>query len=113
MLAAGGLAVATAVITGAFIIGDSLSHSLEKAVMMRLGGITHSVTAGDRLFTIEMGDRFEEKSGIKISRALVAEGMAIAGGGADRLNRVQVIGVDDRFSSMLGSGLDYAKFLSC
>ena len=107
-LAAGGLAVATAVITGAFIIGDSLSHSLERAVIMRLGGITHSVTAGERLFTMEMGDRFAEVSGLAVSRALVAEGMAISGDGTQRLNRVQVTGTDDNFSSLLGSGLDYS-----
>jgi putative ABC transport system permease protein len=108
MLAGGGLAVATAVITGAFIIGDSLSHSLERAVIMRLGGITHSVTAGERLFTMEMGDRFAEESGHPVSSALVAEGMAISGDGTQRLNRIQVIGTDDNFSSLLGSGLDYS-----
>ncbi len=108
MLAGGGLAVATAVITGAFIIGDSLSHSLERAVIMRLGGITHSVTAGERLFTMEMGDRFAEESGHPVSSALVAGGMAISGDGTQRLNRVQVIGADDSFSSLLGSGLDYS-----
>ena len=108
LLAGGGLAVATAVITGAFIIGDSLSHSLERAVIMRLGGITHSVTAGERLFTMEMGDRFAEESGLRVSGALVAGGMAISGDGTQRLNRVQVIGADDSFSSLLGSGLDYS-----
>ncbi len=108
LLAAGGLAVATAVITGALIIGDSLSRSLERAVIMRLGGITHSVTAGDRLFTMEMGARFEEESGLPVSRALVAEGMAISGDGNQRLNRLQVIGTDDNFSSLLGSDLDYS-----
>ena len=108
LLAGSGLAVATAVITGAFIIGDSLSHSLERAVIMRLGGITHSVTAGERLFTMEMGDRFAAGSGLRVSGALVAEGMAISGDGTQRLNRVQVIGADDMFSSLLGSGLDYS-----
>lgn len=107
MLAAGGLAVAAAVITGAFIIGDSLSHSLEKAVNLRLGGITHSVTAGDRLFTMEMGDRFATQSGMQVSRALLTEGMVIAGGGRERLNRIQVVGVDDTFSTLLGSAIDH------
>ena len=108
LLAGTGLAVATAVITGAFIIGDSLSHSLEKAVIMRLGDITHSITAGERLFTMEMGDRFAGESGIRVSGALVAEAMVVSGDGTRRLNRVQVIGADDNFSPLLGSGLDYA-----
>ena len=88
-LAAGGLAVATAVITGAFIIGNSLSHSLEKAVTMRLGNITHSVTAGERLFTGGMGRRFAEVSGMAVSRGLVAEGMVMAervAGGEDAVS---------------------------
>lgn len=108
IMAAAGLAVATAVITGAFILGDSLSHSLEKTVTMRLGNITHSITAGERLFTMEMGDRFSGESGMDVSRGLVAEGMAVAGGGSERLNRVQVLGVDNNFSSLLATDFDYS-----
>ncbi len=109
MLAGGGLAIATAVITGAFIIGDSLSHSLEQAVIMRLGNITHSVTAGDRLFTRELGDRFSAESGKEVSTVLVAEGMAVAEGGRERLNRIQVLGVDDKFGPVIGADLDYSS----
>jgi len=108
IMAAAGLAVATAVITGAFIIGDSLSHSLEKAVTMRLGNITHSITAGERLFTMKMGKRFEEVSGIAVSRGLVAEGMAVSEGGRERLNRIQVLGVDHNFNSVPGTDFDYS-----
>ena len=109
IMAAAGLAVATAVITGAFITGDSLSHSLEKTVIMRLGNISHSVTAGERLFTMEMGNRFAQISGLPVSGGLVAQGMAAAeGGGAERLNRIQVIGVDSAFSRLLGTGFQYS-----
>jgi putative ABC transport system permease protein len=107
LTAAGGLAVAIAVITGALIIGDSLSHSLEKAVNMRLGNITHTITAGDRLFTMELGERFSKKTENPVSRALIAEGMAVAEGGQERLNKVQVTGVDEFFSSVLGAGSYY------
>ena len=106
--AAAGLAVATAVITGAFIIGDSLSYSLEKAVTMRLGQITHSITAGERLFTLDLANRFEQESGLRVSGGLVAEGMAVSTGGMERLNRVQVIGVDGNFGRQLGSGIDFS-----
>jgi putative ABC transport system permease protein len=109
ILAAAGLAVATAVITGAFITGDSLSHSLEKTVIMRLGNISHSITAGERLFTMEMGNRFSQLSGMPVSRGLVAEGMAAAeGGSGERLNRIQVLGVDGEFSRLLGTGFQYS-----
>ncbi len=105
--AAAGLAVATAIITGALIIGDSLSHSLEKTVKMRLGKITHTITSGERLFTMELGTRFEQQSGLQISAGLVAEGMAATAGGRERLNRVQIIGIDNNFGQILGSGPDF------
>ncbi len=108
IMAAGGLAVATAVITGAFIIGDSLRHSLERAVIMRLGNITHSVTAGERLFTMETGKRFEEEGGMPVSVGLVAEGMAVAVGGTERINNIQVLGIDGNFGSLLGKDSVYS-----
>ena len=107
LMASLGIAIATAVIAGAFIIGDSLSHSLEKAVRMRLGNITHSVTAGERLFTIQLADRFGNSGGRAVSAGLVAEGMAAAEGGTRRLNRIQVLGIDESFGSLIGSGFDY------
>ncbi len=106
ILAGAGVAIATAVITGAFIIGDSLSHSLEQAVNLRLGNITHSVTAGERLFTRELGGRFAAESGKDVSTMLVAEGMAVAEGGRERLNRIQVLGVDDNFGPVFGADLN-------
>jgi putative ABC transport system permease protein len=105
--AAAGIAIATAVITGALITGDSLSYSLKKAVTMRLGQVTHSITAGDRLFTAGLAGRFEKESGMTVSAGLVAEGMAISTGGRERLNRVQVIGIDDEFGQLIGSGMDF------
>jgi putative ABC transport system permease protein len=108
ILASGALAIATAVITGALIIGDTLSHSLEKAVTMRLGNVSHSITAGERLFTIDMGNRFAAKGGVPVSSGLVAEGMAVTEGGRERLNRVQVLGVDENFGSILGTDFDHS-----
>jgi putative ABC transport system permease protein len=105
--AAAGIAIATAVITGALITGDSLSYSLKKAVTMRLGQVTHSITAGERLFTAGLASRFEKESGMTVSAGLVAEGMALSTGGRERLNRVQVIGIDSKFGQLLGSGLNF------
>jgi putative ABC transport system permease protein len=44
-----GIAIATAIICGALIIGDSLQQSLLNIVDQRIGSVTHSVTAGERL----------------------------------------------------------------
>ena len=107
LMASVGIAIATAVITGALIIGDSLSHSLETAVRMRLGNITHSVTAGERLFTKELANRFEKTSGVAVSAGLVAEGMAVAEGGTRRLNRIQVLGIDKNFGALIGTDFDF------
>jgi putative ABC transport system permease protein len=107
LVASLGIAIATAVITGAFIIGDSLDHSLETAVRMRLGNITHSVTAGERLFTLQLAERFEKAGGMPVSPGLIAAGMAVTGGGERRLNRIQVLGIDKNFSSLAGTGFNY------
>jgi putative ABC transport system permease protein len=107
IMASAGLAVAVAVITGAFIIGDSLGHSLERAVSMRLGNITHSVTAGDRLFTMKLPEILSKGGRFTVSAGMIAEGMAVAEGGRERLNKIQVVGVDEKFGSVLGTEFEF------
>ena len=77
LFVASGIAISTAIITGALIVGDSVRYSLERTVNYRLGGITHTVTAGDRFFTSELVKKFALDEEYTVSAGLVLEGMAL------------------------------------
>lgn len=97
-----GVAISTAVIAGALIVGDSMRYSLEQTARYRLGNITHTITAGDRYFTenVEMGfGRID----VGVSSILKQEAMALAQGGKLRINRVNVWGVKPRFGDAAGN----------
>ncbi len=106
-----GVAVSTAVITGALIVGDSMRYSLERIVALRLGRITHAVSAGDRYFTDSLAARLEEKVGGPVAPLLMLEGMAASNGGQYRLPKVQVLGIDGRFSEAAGGKPTWKELL--
>ena len=110
-----GVAITTAVITGGLIVGDSVKYSLEQAVHLRLGEITHALTSGDRYFTIGLSEKLNE-SGISSSAALKLEAVATSNGGQLSLNKVNIWGIDGNFSkvaalnsSPLGGGQEGAS----
>lgn len=97
-----GVAISTAVITGALIVGDSVQYSLLKIVELRLGGTTHTVSAGDRYFTDSLAARLEEEISRPVAPLLLLEGMASAAGGQYSLPKVQVLGIDGGFTRVAG-----------
>ncbi len=100
LLIALGLAVSTAIITGAFIVGDSVRYSLDRTVYYRLGNITHSITAGDRFFPAGLAQKMESGMQYLTSSGLILEGMGLAEGGKLRLENLQILGVDEKFKEM-------------
>lgn len=105
MVVALGVAISTAVLTGGLIIGDSVTYSLEKITHYRLGKITHSVIVNDRYFRTELGYELAKEAGYPVSPVLMLDGMAVTGGGANRVNSVTVNGIDDSFAAMAGSDM--------
>jgi putative ABC transport system permease protein len=95
-----GVAVATAIICGALIIGYSLTRSLEQIVEYRLGNVTHTITAGERLFTGQLVHNWAESEGVKISPVLKTDAIVSVQGSDARINRVQVWGVDGNFADL-------------
>ncbi|HOY57345.1 MAG TPA: hypothetical protein PK640_04300, partial [Verrucomicrobiota bacterium] len=104
-----GTAVASAVLIGALIVGDSVRSSLRQLALLRLGRIESAMSTGDRLcradlFGSEPGclAHVQPRLGLP-SRQVVAApvlqlpAIAVAGEGAARANRVWVHGVDVRF----------------
>jgi ABC-type lipoprotein release transport system permease subunit len=101
ILVALGVAVSTMVLTGSLIIGDSVRYSLEQATFYRLGETTHLAAVKERYIRQEMAAEIENANlGIQASPVLLLEGVAVSGGGENRANRVQVIGVDSAFSKI-------------
>ena len=97
LLLALGVAISGAVITGALLVGDSVQYSLRRIVEQRLGEVTHVLKAGDRYFTGELSQKVGEDLQAPVSSLLLQEGTAIGEGGQLRVNRVQVLGVDEAF----------------
>ena len=103
LLVALGVVISTMVLTGALIIGDSVRYSLEQMTFYRLGNTTHVVTTVDRYFREELADELAKKSGVNVSPALILEGMATSDGGKERVNNIQITGVDDSFDKIAGT----------
>lgn len=106
LLVALGVVVSTTVLTGSLIIGDSVRHSLEQSTFSRLGNTTHLVSVTDRYFRQEMANEMETSNpALQVIPVLQLEGMAVAGGGEFRANKVQINGIRNDFSKMAGTGL--------
>ena len=99
-----GVAVSSAVLTGGLIIGDSVRYSLEQTTAYRLGNITHAASVTDRYFRTKLATEIEEETGFNVAPALILEGIAVADGGQQRVNKVQVIGIDNTFQQVSGAG---------
>ncbi len=106
LLVAMGVVVSTMVLTGSLIIGDSVRYSLEQSTFSRLGETTHLVSVRERYFRMEMAAEIEtDNIAIKAAPVLLLEGVAVAGGGQVRVNKVQVTGVDENFEKISKTNL--------
>lgn len=106
---AAGVAISTAVLTGALVIGDSVRHSLEKTAYFRLGNTSFSVTAGDRYFTTKLAENLQHDLKIPTIPLLLTEGVAVQEGGGNRVNNTRIIGLDDRFNLLLDGPFNYGN----
>lgn len=93
-----GIALASTVITGALLVGDSMRYTLQHTADQRLGDVTHAVLGGDRFFSLEysLGD-VPYSTG-----ALFLEGVVSTPDGQARANQVSVNGIDQYAGQMMG-----------
>lgn len=93
-----GAAIATAVLTGALLVGDSVRGSLLEMALARIGRVNFALASGDRLFRESLAREFAaEVSGAAVAPALQLPGTANSPDGDARANQVQITGVDERF----------------
>ncbi len=105
-----GAAVATAVLTGALLVGDSVRGSLRDLTLSRLGEIDVALL-GERPFGEALGDRLRDElaTGPRLAPLLMLRGSAIHGDSRARASDVALMGVDERFTELYPgpSGIDF------
>jgi ABC-type lipoprotein release transport system permease subunit len=102
-----GVAVATAVLTGALVVGDSMHGSLRELTLQRLGRIDSALVAG-HMFRAELADELARAPVFQDVRFAVAEPTILmtgtlqagAGGRVHRATKVTVIGIEPEFWSL-------------
>ncbi len=92
-----GTAISTAILTGALIVGDSVSHSLNQIVEKRLGGTEFALMTGDRYVRNELSQELGGELGVSAAAVLSLEGISINPENSKRINKSFVYGIDDDF----------------
>lgn len=103
---AAGVAVATAVLVGALVVGDSVRGSLRDLTLERLGQIDHVVAPG-RPFRIALADEVAAATpGARTAPVLLGDCGATSGRGDEtrQASGLALVGCDDRFAALAGEG---------
>ena len=95
-----GGAVATSVLTGALMVGDSVRGSLRDLTLDRLGRITDALVA-DRFFRQDLAGELASSGEAEVAPIVFLRGAAVSDSGA-RASLVAIIGADERFAAMYG-----------
>lgn len=105
-----GAAVASAVLTGALLVGDSVRGSLRELTLERLGGIDVALVS-DRFFRQELFDDLVALpefvgTGGEAAPAVILRGAAVHGDSGARASGVSIHGIDERFAALHGAHPD-------
>ena len=99
-----GAVVASAVLIGALVVGDSVRYSLREQALERLRNIHLAVVQHDRYFRAALAKDIDLGDGVTVAPMLRLQSSAVAGEGADiqRAPNTQLIGVDESFWKIAG-----------
>jgi len=100
--------VATGVLTGALVVGDSVSYTLAKTLEARLGEAEFALVPQGRYFRAALADDLAEQLGSRIAPVLQVSGIITNADDSRRVNRVTVLGVDERFYTVGPGGNPFA-----
>jgi len=89
--------VSTAVLTGALVVGDSVRHSLMMTVEARLGAAEFALVPQSRFFRAKLADELEAELNTPVAPVLQLRAMIENADGTRRANRIELLGVDERF----------------
>ncbi len=100
-----GTLLASAVLTGSLLVGDSVDGSLRKAALQRLGKIRYAMYTPNRFFAAGLADRNPGSAAILQLRG-IALFQGLEAGSTDgrikQINRVQVLGVSSNVWKFCG-----------
>ncbi len=97
-------AVATAVLTGAMLVGDSVDMSLKMIAESRLGATEFALQTYNKPFTEELALNLSKELNTKSAGLLKVNGLISNFDGSKRVNKVEIIGVSERFFNIGLSG---------
>jgi ABC-type lipoprotein release transport system permease subunit len=102
-----GAAVATAVLAGALLVGDSVRGSLRDLTLDRLGDVDWAL-ASDSFFREDLAADLEARPGFAeafrgAAPAILVRGSAGHGEDGTRASNVSILGIDERFSGVFGA----------
>jgi len=89
--------VGTAVLTGALAVGDSVRHSLKMLVTARLGTAQLALAGQNRFFRAKLADELAAELNTVVAPVLQLRGLIANSDDTKRVNKVEVLGVDERF----------------
>lgn len=92
-----GAAVATAVLTGALLVGDSVRGSLRDLTLERLGRIDYALVA-QKFFRSQLSTEIADAND-EIVPAIIVNGNAVLTKSRSRASGINILGVNGRFSS--------------
>lgn len=92
-----GATLAATVLIGALMVGDSVRYSLTRLTQSRLGKTDFVITMQDRFFQADLAARLSAQGPERIVPLLMLDGVVLAPEGEQRVNAVQVVGVEDSF----------------
>lgn len=110
-----GVAVATAVLTGALLVGDSVRGSLRELSLDRLGKIDHALVS-ERFFREELaldlqGVLNAEGGSADVFSAVTLGGAAVHAQKGARASRVQIQGIDELFVELFDEDISVLEEL--
>ena len=103
LLVIAGSILCTAILTGALIVGDSISFSLNKIVEKRLGDVRYALTSGDKFFRDNLVSEIFTDDKNNATSLLHINGSVILDGGKKRLNEVNIYGINNSFDNIAGT----------
>jgi len=101
------VATATAILSGALFLGDSVRYSLKRLVTVRLGEVELALAGQNRFFRAELADDLTSQLNAEVAPVLQLRGLIANSDGTKRANRINVLGVDERFYNL---GMTSGKF---
>lgn len=101
-----GTIITAAVLTGALIVGDSIKHSLFRMVDARLGKTQVAVIGGARFLDNQLSQKLSHSLEATVSPVLLLRGIAIDPNSGNRVNKVNILGIDSSFNGISPSSME-------